>query len=67
MPKDVLVRGIDDETVAYLEQYRLSRRSGRWWSKTSWSELIGLILREWVTERKERDEARLGEDVRSKQ
>ena len=52
MPKDVLVRGIDDKTLAYLEEYR-SR--GRYWQKTSWSELIRGILREWAEEQQARE------------
>lgn len=61
MPKDVLVRGIDDATIAYLEEYRTR---GHYWEHKSWSELIRRILREWVAEQKKRDEVKLSEGER---
>ena len=57
MPRDVLVRGIDDKTLAYLEEYRSRGLSGHsyYYTKVSWSELIGKILREWVAEQRKKD------------
>ena len=45
VPRDILVRGVPDEVVEYLEE---ARKRGGWWTKTSWSEFIRGILREWV-------------------
>ena len=55
MSKDILVRGISDEAVEYLEEYRTR---GRCWQKKSWSVLIASILCDWVAEQKKKDQAR---------
>ena len=68
MPKDILIRGIDDETVDYLEAYR---KRGYRWQAASWSTLVCGILRDFVKEKKKREaelecERRRREEERSR-
>ena len=54
MPKNILVRGVCDSTVEYLE----NRRRRYWGQQGSWSSMINHILDEWVVRQKQEEQLR---------